>query len=267
MNKDNCIIISGSSVTNDSAWPTWATWTRDLYGLTNTIDLSVKGLGNKTIILRALKAAAECGDPQLIIVQLTSVDKWDWYVEDAEKIDRLAREKHSITFLDTADKNGFWSTGSHFPLDKEHYRQHYFGIQYHMFETLMMLQWFQFICQKNHWSYHVIFDSPILAVTEGQLNTGRLSRHECHSQILAENSLSRLVNIDLGNVYLPGLIGYACLNDLSWHHPLYKAHPSSYAHFCFTKDILAPVLDAHFGRTCDIQKLEIAARKFQRLVN
>ena len=55
MEKNNPIIISGSSITNDLVWPTWATWITELYGLTNVRNLSVKGLGNKAIILKAIQ--------------------------------------------------------------------------------------------------------------------------------------------------------------------------------------------------------------------
>lgn len=264
---NNHVIISGSSITNDSAWPTWATWAKLLYGWNNVTDLSQKGLGNKVIILNALKAAAESEEPPMIILQLTSVDKWDWYIENQNVIAELSEEKHPVILLDPLDKCGFWSTGSHFPLGKDYYKENYLSLQYHAFETAMMLQWFQLVCQHKKWRYRVLLESPVMSVTESQLNTGRLSAQDCHATTLMQNSLCNIVDLDLDNIYLPGLIGYACLNDLPWFHDLYKAHPGSLVHFYFTRDILAPQLDVFFSRQCDINSLQMQAEKFQELLN
>ena len=266
MEKNNTIIISGSSITNDSAWPTWATWIKELYGLINVNDLSAKGVGNKTIILRAIRAALICDKSPLIILQLTSIDKWDWYVENPSIVNSLEKEKHPILFLDAKDAYGFWCTGSHFPLWKEHYKENYFGLTYQAFETLMMLQWFQGLCKSKNWSYQILFESPILSVTESQLNSGKLSKDDCTSKKVIENVLCDTVPIDFDGIYLPGLIGYACLEDLSWFHDRYKSHPGSYVHYLFTKHVLSKSFDNFFTRQKEIESLEQLAIKFQKLL-
>lgn len=266
MEKNNPVIISGSSITDDTVWPTWATWIKELYGLTNVGNFSVKGLGNKTIILKAIKAAMACDQPPLIILQLTSIDKWDWYVENPLIVETLKKEKHPILFLDAQDTHGFWCTGSHFPLWKEYYQEHYFSLTYQAFETLMMLQWFQGLCKLKNWSHQILFESPILSVTESQLNSGQLSKDDCISKKLIENVLCDTVPIDLDGIYLPGLIGYACLENLSWFHDRYRSHPGSYVHYLFTKDVLSRSFDNFFVRQQAIENLEQPALKFQQLL-
>lgn len=266
MEKNNPIIISGSSITDDSAWPTWATWVKELYGLTNVNDLSVKGVSNKTIIIKAIKAALVCDNSPMIILQLTSIDKWDWHVENQSTVELLRKEKHPILFLDPTDTHGFWCTGSHFPLWKEYYKENYFSLTYQSFETLMMLQWFQLLCKEKNWKYQILFESPILSVTESQLNSGTLSKEDCDSKKLIENTLCDIVPVDLDDVYLPGIIGYACLENLQWFHDRYKSHPGSYVHYLFTKNVIAKSFDKFFSRQKEIKSLEQSAIKFQKLL-
>lgn len=262
------LIVSGASTVKDIAWPTWLTFIKKVYGLTDNdvVDVSAYGLGNEAIILKAINSALQEKNPY-VIIQLTQIDKWDWYVEDQTTVSILNNEKHPISKLNKTDDFGFWSTGSHFPLMKEYFQENYFGLNYFAFKTLLMLSWFEMVCKKQNWQYLVLFDSPILSVTEKQLNTGELSKQECFQTKLIENPLCATAkeSVNLDNIYLPGMMGLACLNDIPWFSKRHKNHPGSYVHYIFTKNIIVPRLA--MTPQLDIESLESEALIFQKLVD
>ena len=266
MTSLDCVIVAGSSITTDTAWPTWASWLERRYQPNQLVNVSVKGMGNELILLRAVRAAQQCSTP-MIVVQLTSVDKWDWHIENPKLINKINQEKHPIISLDANESHGFWSTGSHFPLWKQHYGEHYFGLEYNMFHTLLLIQWFQMLCDQQGWQYYILLDSPIFSVTEQQLNSGNLSDSECWAQTLTQNTLCQTIanTINLSNIYTPGLIGYAQLNRLPWYSNRFKGHPGSLTHYRFVKDIVAPVLDMTLAPKVDFTVFEQEATKFQTL--
>jgi hypothetical protein len=259
------LIISGASTLVDNAWPTWVTFIEKKYNVSELINLSRKGLGNKAILLRAIALAHTVTDPY-VIVQLTNVDKWDWYVEEQSLLDQLSNEKHSIAPIADNNTHGFWSTGSHFPLLKEYYQRNYFSLEYSSFETLLLLQWFLLLCKQKSWKYLVLFDSPILSVTEAQLNQGTLAKEDCWSKSLVENSLCQGIfpDLNLTEVYLPGMIGHACLNNKTWFSKKYKNHPGSLIHYLFAVDKIFPILDRTFPQN-NCQDLLCEATKFNKL--
>jgi hypothetical protein len=263
------VIISGSSITEDSPWPTWATWSTKIFNWRNVVNVSVRGLGNEVILLKALQAAEQSPGKKFIIVQLTSVDKWDWYVQNSDRVAELDKEKHPIVKLNASDAFGYWSTGSHFPNRKEHYRNEYFSIDHQCFHTLQLISWFQLVCKQRGWDYHILFDSPIFAVTESQLNTGILDKSQCENLSLLGSSLSKLAQstVDTTDMYLPGLIGYCCLNNLPWYHTKYKGHPGSLAHLEFTINQVVPVIEKYFKVIVPPDQLLTEATKMQLLVN
>lgn len=260
------VIIGGSSITNSNPWPTWATWIMKRYGSSNFVNTSVKGTGNEVIVLRAIQEAKKCVDP-VVIVQLTNVDKWDWYVENPELAEKISHERHPLTKLDSNETLGFWSTGSHFPLWKQHYKENYLGMHYQMFRTLMLIHWFQLLCLDKSWDHYILFDSPILAVTEQQLNTGQLSLEQCFDRQLTDNALCRLLidQIDFSKIYCPGLIGYAKINDLDWYSASAKGHPGSLVHYLFAHDIVTPALDGMIMPTQDLAGFRQEATVMQRI--
>lgn len=259
------IIIGGSSITDTTAWPTWATWINYRYKPQSFINTGTKGLGNEAIILRAIEKAQEFLHP-VIIVQLTNVDKWDWYVEDKNLLEQMQNEKHTVNLF---GNGGFWSTGSHWPKWKEHYRDNYYSLEYFTYRTVQLIHWFQLLCKSMDWEYYIIFDSPVFSVTEQQLNTGVISKDQCGSQCLLNNKLVSTVAqwIDTSSIYLPGIIGYAKLNNHSWYTPSIKGHPGSYVHFEFTKNIIAPTLDNTLEPVMDFADFEEEAKTFQKIFN
>jgi hypothetical protein len=262
------VIVSGSSITDTTVWPTWATYVKHRYSPAQFINCGVKGIGNELILLRAIKEAKKYTDP-LIIVQLTNVDKWDWYVEDNNLTKLLDQEKHSLLRLSPDDTHGFWSTGSHFPKWKKYYKDNYFSLEYFTYRTLQLIMWFQDLCQTQKWEYHIIFDSPILSVTENYLNEGKITTEECYSTKLVDNTISKILFdlIDTDNIYLPGIIGYAHLNNHPWFTKKIKGHPGSLVHYHYTKDIICPKLDQILSPIQDLDLVHVEAKVFQRLFN
>ena len=260
------IVIGGSSITDAMPWPTWASWANRRYATSVFHNTSVKGTGNEAIIMRAINRAQRCHDP-IVIVQLTNVDKWDWYVENPDLVAQLNREKHPLILLQHGDLQGFWSTGSHFPLWKQYYKDHYYSLQYHVFHTLFLINWLQLICQAKRWRHYILFDSPILSTTEHQLNTGQLDLSSATTKSLVQSSLCQLISdqIDFSNIYLPGLIGYAAINGFDWYSPKVKGHPGSFVHYQFAKNIIFPVLDLWIESTEASDLMETEAKVMQKL--
>jgi len=264
--SDRAVIVSGSSLTDTTAWPTWATWVDFRYQPAQLINCGTKGIGNELIILKTIQEAKKHTNP-LLIVQLTNVDKWDWYVEDRNLAQLISQEKHPLVKLSPTDQQGFWSTGSHFPLWKEYYRDNYFSMEYHAYRTLQLISWFQLVCQQQQWDYHILFDSPILSVTESYLNTGQLTTEECFSTRLIDNTISKVLFdlLDPSSIYWPGIIGYAHLNGHPWFTQKNKCHPGSLVHWHYTVEVLCPVLDHVLEPRQDLQLAETEARVYQRL--
>jgi len=257
------VIISGSSITETTAWPTWATWIQRRYKPKTFINTGIKGLGNEAILLHAIEQARAYSNP-LIIVQLTNIDKWDWYVEDQNLLQQMQNEKHCINKF---GGGGFWSTGSHWPKWKEHFRQNYYSQQYFTYRTVQLIHWFQLLCKSQNWQYYIIFDSPIFSVTEHQLNTGNISLEQCTAQTLLDNKLVESVArwVDTTDIYLPGIIGFAKLNNYQWFTPAIKGHPGSYVHYEFTKNIVAPVLDNILEPKISFDDFKVEAETFQKI--
>jgi hypothetical protein len=262
------IIVSGSSITDWSAWPTWATWINHRYNPDFFINCGVKGIGNELILLKAVAEAKKHENP-VVVVQLTNIDKWDWYVENTNLVTKLIQEKHSLIKLSPDDDHGFWSTGSHFPKWKEYYKNNYFSLEHSTYQTLQLIQWFQLLCQQQHWKYYIIFDSPIFSVTESYLNTGNLTVDECYTTGLVNNTLtSSLFDlVDFNNIYMPGIIGYAKINSYPWYTKKVKGHPGSLIHYQFTKDIICPALDQIIEPFQSLDPFKDEAGVFQNLFN
>jgi hypothetical protein len=239
------LIISGSSISNADAWPVWSTFVKQKYAFDTVVDVNTRGAGNEVILTKAISEAAKIKQDLILIVQLTSVDKWDWYVQNEQLVNDIQEEKHPGVKINYKDKNVFWCTGSHFPLWKEYYKTNYYSLDYQAFKSLQQLQWFIMTCDFNNWSYLILFESPIFSITEEQLNIGNLDKEQCIITPLLDNHLCSAIKdlVDLTNMYLPGLIGYACINDLPWYHKKFKSHPGSLIHYRFAKDIIFPVLD------------------------
>jgi len=262
------VVISGSSTTEATPWPTWATWAKSIFGWSSVTDISARGLGNEAIVLKAIHTASKLEGNVFVIVQLTPVDKWDWYVQNPELVKKIDQEKHPVTRLASTDPAGFWCTGSWFPLWKQHYQEHYLSTDYQCYKTLQMISWFQMICQQQGWQYHILFDSPVLSVTERDLLDNQLTPDQCNKLTLTQNTIceTALKFVDLDNIYLPGIVGHCCLTNQPWLHSKFGPHPGSGAHLAFVKDVLIPQLGTTFEIAVPPDRLYDQAQRFQDLV-
>lgn len=259
------IVISGASNTN-GAWPTWATIIQEKYSA-DWYDVSQKGMGNEAIILRALRKAWEINDsePVTILLMLTSIDKWDWYVDCPELLEKFNKEKHNITKLSQKSPGGFWCTGSWFPLDKESFKKKYYNEDYFTLRSLQLILMFRQLCDEQHWNYHIMFDSPIWAMTEQELNQGTYINLE-----------PRLIKTDLcqwmyqtasasNNIFEPGLIGFLHQQSLPWFSQKYKAHPGPLSHLVFSKEFLYPILDSRLKKQKDDHQIDAMIQRMDTL--
>lgn len=260
------VIISGASNTK-SPWPTWADFVDEYYKC-NTVNVSKKGMGNEAIITTALHAAkkhAEYSNDITVLIMLTNVDKWDWYVDDLKLAQKLDQEKHNITRLNPDALKGFWCTGSYFPLDKELFKKHYYSEEYFSFKSLQLINMFQHICKTQNWKYHIIYDSPIWSMTEQEL-LQRLPV-DINSFKLIKNDLCQWLfnSSDIGNFDHQGLIGFLSKNNIPYHSSVYGPHPGPLAHLEYTKYHLFPVLNQWFDIDSSLDYLTEYANKMDGL--
>lgn len=245
------IIIGGASLTN-THWPSWADVVKHRYP-GNHINTSRKGLGNEVILLRMLNAAYQAqrsGTSTFLIPMLTNVDKWDWYIDRTDQIEKYNKEKHPLASIGDAP-GGFWSTGSWFPLEKEIYQQNFYSQDYFTLRSLQILSMFKQVCDQQGWKYLILFDSPVWSMTEQELNEGQ--------EVWDDH---RLVNTPLcqwyyqcsgaaDGVYEPGFIGFLYERKMNWFSERWKCHPSSLSHLAFAREHIIPVLDQQLEHNND----------------
>jgi hypothetical protein len=254
------VIFSGASITN-SPWYTWKDFVIERYGIENPIENAYKGIGNEFIVNSTIQKCQEHENP-FVIVMLTNIDKWDWYVQDSAECTRINKyEKHTVRNLKgSVSIEGFWSTGSWFPGAKEYYKQHYYSQDYFAFKTLQNIYCLQQFCKSKKIPCLILFDSPILNCLEQNIITQNLT-----FMPLTDNDLCQVWKdeIDLSQIYQPGLIGYCDIRELEWFNHKFKAHPPSISHLEFSKEHVFPTLDRFFPIKKDNQ--EFLAKKFQKM--
>ena len=243
--NDHKIIFGGASITQ-SPWPTWADIVQEKYAGT-FFNTAVKGFGNEAIITSALHQAHEIKNQPgttIIVVMLTNIDKWDWYVDDPELVDKFSREKHTITKIDSTSVGGFWSTGSWFPLEKQLFKAKFYSQEYFVMKTLQMIGLFQCVCQTQGWEGHIMFDSPIFSMLESEMINGVEIEYQSNKLINTSTNRWLYESLDIEKtVYHPGLIGFCKDNHLPWYSSIYENHPGTRSQYEFAKKILFPLLD------------------------
>ena len=212
-----------------------------LYANVKMHMLSDLGLGNEAIIMRALAYVKTVSDP-ILCVMMTNVDKWDWYISNAEQYNKYTKEHHTIKPIHDNDIGGFWSTGSWFPLEKEYYKKHYYDLNYQIIHTLSLINLLTSYCELNDIPLVLLFDSPVYDCLEQELNKNPkdLPKHAFNLCPTAKPFFKLISNI---NVYEPGLIGFCVKNNIPWYHNKFKGHPGSLAHYLFAEEHIFPRLD------------------------
>lgn len=259
------LIISGASNTI-GPWPTWADLVCDRYEGT-AYNVAVKGLGNEAIITRALHEAERVKDidgETLILVMLTTIDKWDWYVDDPVLLEKYSKEKHTISKLTEDAPGGFWGTGIWFPMEKAIYKENFYSQDYFMMRTLQMIAMFEQVCQVNNWGYQILLDSPIWSCLETDLMPNTV---ESSSNRLVDTKLNHWLfkSMHLDRIYAPGLIGYLHNNKLPWYSTKFGRHPGSLGHYKFSKEHVFPVLDCLLPIKKSLDEIESVATVMDRL--
>lgn len=234
------IVTGGASITS-GPWPTWVDILKEKYQA-ELIDVSKIGLGNEAIVATALHQASQLDGDITVIVMLTNIDKWDWYVDHPGLFEKFSHEKHTITKLGQDHKGGFWGTGSWFPLEKAVYKDNFYSEDYFVMRTLQIIAVFNQVCNQQGWHGHIIFDSPVWSMTEQEVNQGGVIDTTSNRLIKTplNNWLYKSLNLD---IYEPGLIGFLYKNNIPWYSPKYRAHPGPKAHYEFSKKYLFPKLD------------------------
>jgi hypothetical protein len=107
---------------------TWVDCFIELFDLDSIVNYSCKGAGNQYITRSAINSLQKTTTSTLLTVMFTNFDKYDMWVQGKECQD-LKREKHPPRWIDgsPATTQGFWCTGSHFPLIKETYQNNFFN--------------------------------------------------------------------------------------------------------------------------------------------
>jgi hypothetical protein len=259
------IILGGASITN-SPWPTWADAVRYRY-VAKHIDTSKKGLGNEAILLRMLDAAAQVHYPDattFLLPMLTNIDKWDWYVDQKDRIKKYDKEKHSLARIANT-QGGFWSTGSWFPLEKEIYKENFYSQDYFTLRSLQMLAMFKQICHRQGWKYLILFDSPIWSMTEAEVNQGKeiLHNHQLINTPLCQWFYQCSGAAD--NVYEPGMLGFLYENKLPWFSEKWKCHPGPLSQLAFARQHVIPILDLELPHNGDDHGLDYTISRMDKL--
>ena len=243
---NHTVIFGGASITDDLAWPTWKSYCEQRYGLEHSVNVANKGIGNKTILSRCYYAAKQVDNP-LIVVMLTAFDKWDWYLPNHNAVEKYQQEKNKVIKIGNTDQLGVWGTGSHFPLEKQYYKENYFNQTFHTLENLIYINWFAQTCKQNNWQFRFLLDSPIFDYYEHEVN-------QAESVLANDNNIiksSPLLDSPFQDIrqyfdYLNGIIGFACENKMPWKHTKFGAHPGSKIHYRFSEQHVFPLLDKYF---------------------
>jgi len=233
------VITLGASITQ-SPWYTWKDYLEISCGL-QIIDLSKKGIGN-TYMVNSLLGQSIDSD-SLIVVMLTSIDKFDWFVE-GERFRLLQSEKHKPIKIN--DRSGFWCTGSWFPEEKEIYKNTFFSLDWMCSQTITNIMLFQQIAKKKNCAIEFFFDSPIWDHTEQDLNEMFNQKKTLPSRQMLRSPLTSrwtdMLDDSLINNQKNSLIGYCWQNNLPWANHLYKTHPPSSSHWQFYINVMRPRL-------------------------
>jgi len=251
------VIFGGASITDDLAWPTWKSYCEERYNLNNSVNVANKGIGNKTILSRCYYAAKKASNP-LIVVMLTAFDKWDWYLPDHNAVEKYQKEKNKVIQIGDKDTLGVWGTGSHFPLEKQYYKENYFNQTFHTLENLIYINWFVQTCKQNNWKVCLLLDSPIFDYYEHEVNQADNIIAEDNRIIKSSQLLENpFQDIQQYIAYYSGIIGFACENKLPWKHTKFGAHPGSTIHYKFSKQHVFPLLDQYFNTHNEINEKQV----------
>jgi len=263
----NKIIVSGASIT-DSPWFTWANFLGLESGIT-PLNLCCRGAGNEYIVSSIARHSALLDANTLVVVMLTSVDKFDWYVEGEQFIE-LQTEKHRP--LAVSASSGFWSTGSWFPQKKQSYQELYYTDDYFCAKTIQQILLLQAMCKQTGAQLEILFDSPIWTHVERETNVIGMEsldpsefRHDLLSLPLSQ-IWANFLDDNLKNIETTSLIGLCWDQGLAWHNQHYRGHPPSGSHYHYYETVVRPRVQQYLPLN-RISGIDKKIKKFDQLWN
>lgn len=253
------LCISGASISK-CPWLTWVDCLIESLRPSAVTNHSCKGAGNQFIISSAFHAVNDSVSNKFLAIMLTNFDKYDMWVAD-NVCQELHGEKHPPQWINgqPAKHEGFWCTGSHFPLKKEIYRENFFNLGLAASQNLTQALGLVKYCQDKNIPVLVLFDSPILKYTESQINDFCQHQKMLHSHNLERNPLVAPAWSVLQS-YIPddqGLIGFCLEHDLPWTSELYGPHPPSVSHVKYFQQKVVPWIHKNYPHV-KLRDLDIA---------
>lgn len=242
------LCISGASISR-CPWLTWVDCLIETLRPVRVTNHSCKGAGNQYIISSALHALHNKPDNKFLAIMLTNFDKYDMWVSGQQCQD-LQGEKHPPHWINgqPALDQGFWCTGSHFPLIKQHYQEHFFNIDLSAAQDLNQTLGLIKYCQEFDIPCLVMFDSPAMSYSEQQIN--RWYRYqEIPTPLMIKQSLLVQPAWSVLKSHLvdeSGLIGFCMDNNLPWYNSVYGPHPPSISHYHYFQQQVLPWIRSHY---------------------
>lgn len=245
MSLDLC--ISGASISK-CPWITWVDLLKETLRPERTFDHSCKGAGNQYIMRSAVHSLQESpnSNQKFLAIMLTTFDKYDMWVK-GDICKSLQKEKHQPRWIDgqVATDRGFWCTGSHFPLIKQTYLEHFFDLESAASQDLTNLLGLIKYCQESSVKLLVMFDSPVLNYAEKDLNDWSKNQTPLTDRRLKDSVIVGPILKVLEPYILDtqGLIGFCMERDLPWFNTEYGSHPPSSGHYLYFKEKILPWIE------------------------
>lgn len=274
MKQVECLIIAGGSITN-SHWFTWADHAQQFLQPTRTVNLAIKGCGNKFIALSLINHILRHRPPagSLVMPMFTMIDKFDQYV-DSDRVKELFKEKHPPITLESkyckSSESGFWSTGSHYPLTKQLYKENFYNLDWFATDTVLNIFSLQQVCTQYGLDFFPVFDSDIWNWTEEDYNKIVLGENCPRRDLLTANLTQNFKSLIEEYTKNISLIEYARKNNLPIYNSLNKLHPSSDVHWSWFQSQVLPHLEKkyilHKISQSYINKIQKFAKEWNTLV-
>lgn len=247
------LVIAGGSITK-SPWFTWADHVQQLLQPSTTVNLSVKGSGNKFISLCLINYILHHHIPpgSLIMPMFTMVDKFDQYV-DVNQAQELSKEKHPPITLESnyckPFESGFWSTGCHFPLVKQVYKENFYNLDWFTTDTIFNIFALQQVCNQYNLDFFPVFDGDIWNWTDEDYDKIAVGQNLPGRNLLNGNLAQKFKSL-LPESPIPltnSLLEYARKNNMPIYTPLHNVHPPSDVHWAWTQSHVLPCLENKYA--------------------
>lgn len=273
MKKIDTLIISGASITA-SPWFTWADIVEQIIQPNHTINISARGTGNYYIALSCINTILKNNlSNTLCMPMFTAIDKFNMYL-DTEKTKQLIHEKHPPVTLNgqsaRADEYSFWSTGSHWPLIKQGYRDNFFNTDIACTNTILMFFALDNLCKQRNIDLIPLFDMNIWNYTEQAINEHVVHGTPLVEMNLVDQPLTKTVKTSLDKHWFEfvSLIQFALNNNLPIYNSINKLHPPSYVHYKWVNYWINPMLSERFiCHTLDksfIKKIQVFSGQWKK---